>query len=193
MKHILLEIFVDESRPDLYEMYKTHIEKHNEEIENNPYPNTGFDLFIPNNVEFTVPFQTQMVDLLIKTQMWEFTYSPNEFISSNNEIVRELKLDPSNYFSTGYYLYPRSSLAKTQLMMANHVGIIDSGYRNNLLCAFRYLPIDNNHPTYNIEAGTRLVQICHPSGPVFVNLITNKDKLTVTTRTGGFGSTGGTV
>jgi dUTPase len=79
-------------------------------------------------------------------------------------------------------------------MMANHVGIIDSGYRNNLLCAFRYLPIDDKSPTYNIEAGTRLVQICHPSClPVYVNLLTNKDKLTITTRTGGFGSTGGTV
>jgi len=192
MKHILLEIFVDESRPDLYEMYKTHIEKHNAEIENNHYPNAGFDLFIPDNLEFSVPFQTQMVDLLIKTQMWEFTYSHKESSDSKNEIIGDFKSDPSYYFSTGYYLYPRSSLAKTQLMMANHVGIIDSGYRNNLLCAFRYLPTENK--SYNIDAGTRLVQICHPSClPIFVNLLTNKEDLTVTTRTGGFGSTGGTV
>jgi dUTPase len=79
-------------------------------------------------------------------------------------------------------------------MMANHIGIIDSGYRNNLSCAFRYLPLDNRKKTYNIEAGTRLVQICHPSLlPIYVHLLTNKDDLTTTTRTGGFGSTGGTV
>lgn len=235
MKYILLEIFVDESRPELFEMYRDHIEKHNAENENNPYPNSGFDLFIPNNIEFNQPYQTQMVDLLIKAQMWDFIYEPSgPTVMSNqpeksSQVTQDSHPPPVNqhhprqvtqsdqstqvtqsdqstqinqpiqptqaeYFSTGYYLYPRSSLAKTQLMMANHVGIIDAGYRNNLLCAFRYLPLPNKKIGYSIEAGTRLVQICHPSLlPIYVHLLTNKDALTTTTRTGGFGSTGGTV
>ena len=36
-----------------------------------------------------------------------------------------------------YQLYPRSSMSKYPLMLANHVGIIDSGYRGNLIGAFR--------------------------------------------------------
>ena len=31
-----------------------------------------------------------------------------------------------------FYVYPRSSISKTPLRMANSVGIIDSGYRGNL-------------------------------------------------------------
>lgn len=33
---------------------------------------------------------------------------------------------------TGYYLYPRSSISKTPLMIANKTCIIDPGYRDNI-------------------------------------------------------------
>ena len=33
----------------------------------------------------------------------------------------------------GYYLYPRSSISKTPLRLANSVGIIDAGYRGNIM------------------------------------------------------------
>lgn len=179
MKTVILDIYVDKDHPELLEMYKTHIQKHNSEVEFNHYPNAGFDLFIPNDVEFVEPFQTKMVDLFVKTQMWEYSKD------SNNEE----RSDP-----TGYYLYPRSSIAKTQLILANHVGVIDSGYRNNLLCAFRYLPLKDSPAVYKIENGVRLVQICHPSlMPIFVRLSTNPDDFKETNRLGGFGSTGGTV
>jgi len=195
MNYVLLEIYVDESKPELLEKYKAYIEKHNNELDNNLYPNAGFDLFIPDDIEFTVPFQTQMVDLFIKAQMWEV--SPKS--SDNSASVMELSTVPGtedaikiNYTPSGYYLYPRSSMAKTQLMLSNHVGVIDSGYRNNVLCAFRYLSC--NETKYKIESGVRLVQICHPLLlPIYVNLLTSKDELTITSRTGGFGSTGGTT
>ena len=199
MNYVLLEIFVDESRQDLLEKYKAHIESHNNELDNNLYPNAGFDLFIPEDVEFNTPFQTQMVDLCIKTQMWEVSpKSPDSNISTPDfSIIPSMPVSDQlvqvNYIPTGYYLYPRSSMAKTQLMLSNHVGVIDSGYRNNLLCAFRYLT-NNSETTYKIDSGVRLVQICHPLLlPIYVNLLTNKDQLTTTTRIGGFGSTGGTV
>ena len=33
----------------------------------------------------------------------------------------------------GYYLYPRSSIVKTGLRLANSVGIIDAGYRGEII------------------------------------------------------------
>ena len=194
MKYILLELFVHEGHPELFELYKSHIEKHNNELENNAYPNSGFDLFIPNDIEFTTPFQTKMVDLLVNAQMWEFTYKgPDSELDTELQPEQLSQSEQPEYFPSGYYLYPRSSIAKTNLMMANHVGIIDSGYRNSLLTAFRYLPVEVES-SYKVKFGTRLVQICHPSLlPIYVRLLTSKEALTRTTRTGGFGSTGGTV
>jgi len=55
-----------------------------------------------------------------------------------------------------YYLYPRSSISKTPLRMSNSVGIIDAGYRGNLMAA-----VDNvSEEDYQIQKGQRLFQIC---------------------------------
>jgi dUTP pyrophosphatase len=90
---------------------------------------------------------------------------------------------------TGFNVHPRSSISKTPLMLANHTGIIDMGYRGYLIAALRLLPL--THASYTVEKNTRLVQICHPSlYPIYVNIV-NEDELTTTTRgSGGFGSTG---
>ena len=88
---------------------------------------------------------------------------------------------------TGYYAYPRSSVSKTPLRLANSVGIIDSGYRGNLMGAFDcHLPAGEK---YTANSGVRLVQICAPDlMPFLVKVV---DKLDDTTRgAGGFGSTG---
>ena len=85
-----------------------------------------------------------------------------------------------------YYLYPRSSISKTGLRLANSVGIIDSGYRGELT-AF----VDNVYESvWPIESGVRLFQICTPDLSPFsrVELV---DELDGTARgAGGFGSTG---
>ena len=84
-----------------------------------------------------------------------------------------------------YYLYPRSSISKTPLRMSNSVGIIDAGYRGNLMVA-----LDNHSDQeYTIEKGMRLFQICCP----ILSSINMKivDELSTTSRgEGGFGSTG---
>ena len=84
-----------------------------------------------------------------------------------------------------YYLYPRSSISKTPLRMSNSVGIIDAGYRGNLMVA-----LDNHSDQeYTIEKGVRLFQICCP----ILSSINMKivDELSTTSRgEGGFGSTG---
>ena len=58
----------------------------------------------------------------------------------------------------GYYLYPRSSISKGKLRLSNSVGIIDYGYRGDIMAA-----VDNIGDTdYHIEKGERLFQLCSP-------------------------------
>ena len=76
-------------------------------------------------------------------------------------------------------------MSKTPLRLANSVGIIDQGYRGNILAA-----VDNNGPNiYQIKKGQRLFQICSPDlTPMLVKIVQELDK---TERgSGGFGSTG---
>jgi dUTP pyrophosphatase len=85
-----------------------------------------------------------------------------------------------------YYMYPRSSISKTGLRLANSVGIIDSGYRGELIAM-----VDNVYESvWPVDAGMRLFQICTPDLSPFsrVELV---DELDATARgAGGFGSTG---
>lgn len=84
-----------------------------------------------------------------------------------------------------YYIFPRSSISKTPLIMHNSVGVMDSGYRGSVKVAVRN--VSNN--VYFIRKGDRLFQVCHPR---LVNLTVNiVDELPVTERgERGFGSSG---
>lgn len=84
-----------------------------------------------------------------------------------------------------FYMYPRSSIVKTPLRLANSVGIIDRDYRGNLMGCFDNISSED----YTIKAGTRLLQICGPTlDPITFELV---DELSETSRgSGGFGSTG---
>lgn len=87
-------------------------------------------------------------------------------------------------FKHGYYLYPRSSISKTQFRMANCVGIIDCGYRGEI-CAM----IDNiGTEDIILTQGTRLFQLCAPDlTTIEVEFV---EELEESIRgTGGFGST----
>lgn len=44
--------------------------------------------------------------------------------------------DESQYYSL---VYPRSSISKYNLLLANSVGVVDSGYRDTIKIRFRYL------------------------------------------------------
>jgi dUTP pyrophosphatase len=102
--------------------------------------------------------------------------------------VRARLFNGSEYI--GYYLVPRSSIAKTPLIFANSIGIIDPGYTGILKVPLHNLS-DNN---YTVEEGTSLFQIVAPNGlPFDVDLINNgEDFPTADTLRGenGFGSTG---
>ena len=84
-----------------------------------------------------------------------------------------------------YYLFPRSSISKTPLRMANSIGLIDGGYRGEIIAM-----CDNiKSEPYTAEKGQRLFQlVATDSSPIHFELV---EELEMTTRgTGGFGSTG---
>ena len=117
----------------------------------------GFDLFVIEDITIP-PHQTVHIDFNIQCEPF-----------SNN----------------GYYLYPRSSISKTPLRMANSVGIIDPGYRGNIMAA-----VDNiSNVPYTVCKGIRLFQLCSPNlEPLEIKLV---NELSNSERgEGGFGSTG---
>jgi len=161
----VLKVAVTNSDSEFKSQYENHILNHNNSILSDNFPNAGFDLFIPKNTIVPVgKSKSTFIPLDIKCEM----------------------LDNTNA-SIGYYMYARSSISKTPLMLANHVGIIDSGYRGNLIAAFRNLDEFN----YTVQSNTRLVQITNPSlSPIFVELVDESELSTTARGSGGFGSTG---
>ena len=148
---------------------------------------SGIDLYTPEEVVF-YPGETKMVNLEIRCQM----------------------IDTLTEKDVSYYLYPRSSISKTPLRLANSVGIIDAGYRGNIIAALTYVPTldilkmtsngtlekylnsDSKKVKFTLAAGTRVVQIC--SGDLSPITYEVRKEITQTERgEGGFGSTGGTA
>ena len=139
---------------EVRELYRDHSTYHEGD--------SGLDLFFPEEVNIG-PRETKLINLKIKCEAWK---------NANN---------PETY---SYYLYPRSSISKTPLRMSNSVGIIDAGYRGNIMVS-----VDNiSDNPFTIDKGTRLFQIC---GPTLSNITFElTDSLSNTSRgDGGFGST----
>ena len=124
---------------------------------------SGFDLFCPTDMTIGAGEIGVPINLQIKCSAYYFgTCNPSP-----------------------YYLYPRSSISKTPLRLANSVGIIDSGYRGNIIAV-----VDNvGSSDYTVSQGQRLFQLCAPNLQAISPKIVNN--LTQTYRgAGGFGSTG---
>tara|TARA_B100000315_G_C14323080_1_gene471701 strand:+ start:127 stop:564 length:438 start_codon:yes stop_codon:yes gene_type:complete len=84
-----------------------------------------------------------------------------------------------------YYLLPRSSISKTPLRMANSIGLIDGGYRGEIMAVCDNIKTEG----YTVEKGQRLFQlVAADSSAIEYELA---ETLEMTTRgIGGFGSTG---
>lgn len=161
---MFLKVFIDTNDLDIVNAYTDHITNHNNKLINDaPYEDSGFDIFIPTVTTFNGNSVTK-VNLGIKCSAF-FNERP-----------------------CGFYVYPRSSISKTPLRLANQTGIIDAGYRGCLIGAFDNIKAKE----YCVEANTRLLQICGPSlQPIKVELVYSEDELGTSNRgTGGFGSTG---
>ena len=134
---------------------------------------SGLDLFIIED-QVIPAGKTVIVDLGICCQLKrEADYS--------HVLMKYLDV---KYFS--YNMYPRSSIAKTPLRLANGVGLCDAAYTGPLKAALHNTDINND---FTIKKGERYVQLAYPNlDEVSFMLV---DELRDTTRgAGGFGSTG---
>ena len=84
-----------------------------------------------------------------------------------------------------YYLFPRSSISKTPLRMSNSIGLIDGGYRGEIMAS-----CDNIKDfQFIVKKGDRLFQLVATDSSSISYSLT--DDLSSTSRgEGGFGSTG---
>lgn len=106
-------------------------------------------------------------------------------ITAEETKLIHLQIACENTENKPYLLMPRSSIAKTPLRLCNSIGLIDSGYRGEIMAV-----VDNiKKEDYTVEPGQRLFQLVAMDGsPIHIEIV---DELTDTARgTGGFGSTG---
>ena len=168
----ILKIAIDDEA--LIANYTDRVEKHNAQFMENILADSGFDVLVPNTVKFDKLFASKFIDMNIKTEMF----------------LCDVNTDSIN--PCAFNVHPRSSISKTPLILANHTGIIDSGYRGSLIGAFRCLPFFTNDiaTDYTVVANTRLLQICHPTlCPIYITIV-NANNLSNSVRgEGGFGST----
>jgi dUTP pyrophosphatase len=167
---IELKIVVEEGMRDAYENY---VQVYNQKLFDSTTTSTifvddGFDLFTPDRLE-TVE-RILKVNFGVKIQA--------TYIAENTR------------FPCGVKLYARSSIYKTPLRLANGVGVIDSGYRGDMIGMFDILPIDRA-TEMPVTAGSRIVQLCATSEvPFFVKLVTLEELSQTNRGENGFGSTG---
>tara|TARA_B110000908_G_scaffold71121_1_gene85798 strand:- start:555 stop:1064 length:510 start_codon:yes stop_codon:yes gene_type:complete len=140
---------------------------------------SGVDLIIPDDAQVSI-FNTYTIDHKVQCSMFKIDRTTGE---------KE---------TCGYWLLPRSSISKTNIRMANSVGLIDSGYRGNIKAKVdmkpQYTITNHNIEVVNaktsIQKYSRLFQIAAPDmTPISkINIVSTLD---LTERgTGGFGSTG---
>ena len=193
-----LKIFVD-GQDDLKQIYLKRAENHNNNLINNQFIDAGFDL--------VTPLQSEGEEVIK-------CYGPNNSLNKNpvNKIDFKIKCaarmmvdikrnnQKMKYFYTGFYLDPRSSISKTKLRLANSRGIIDAGYRGNLIGMFDVVNMNSDQEKknefqdadYYIKKYDCLVQICAPGlEPIFVEILDKIEDLGTNTERGdgGFGST----
>jgi dUTP pyrophosphatase len=83
-------------------------------------------------------------------------------------------------------IFPRSSVKNTDIVLSNSVGVIDSGYRGEIMAVFKKLAGSVSKKYYIGDRAAQLIIIPYPQLEFQVT-----DELSETERgTGGFGSTG---
>jgi dUTP pyrophosphatase len=143
---------------EIKEMYKNHSTYHKGD--------SGLDLFIVNDVVIE-PGETKLVNLGIQCQLQSSSW-----------------YCPWKKLYNSYMMFPRSSISKTPLRLANSVGLCDAGF-----CGELKAPLYNtSSQPFHLKKGDRYVQLVTPNlkQPSFEIV----DVLRNTSRSdGGFGST----
>ena len=166
--HMELKMYICNEHPEFASKYRAAVAKHNDNVTTSMFPDAGFDLLCPEDMNYKVG-RVKKYPLGVKC--------------SAHMVTRD-----NTKFPCGFMMFPRSSISKTSLRLANGTGIIDSGYRGELMGAF-----DCFYGDYKIEEGSRLLQVVAPGMvPIRVTIVESESDLgTETARgSGGFGSTG---
>jgi dUTP pyrophosphatase len=145
---------------DVKEMYSNHSTYHKGD--------SGLDLFIIEDITIE-PGEMKLVGLGIQCQLQSNVwYCPWK----------------KNYHS--YMMFPRSSICKSPLRLANSIGLIDGGYLGELKAAL----YNTSDKSFNLKKGERYVQLVLPNlSEVSFEVVS---ELRDTSRGNqGFGSTGG--
>jgi dUTP pyrophosphatase len=113
---------------------------------------SGYDLYFPENV-LIEPRTTKKIDLKVQVELLGDFLEPRSIL-----------------------LLPRSSICKTPLRLANSIGLIDSGYRGNII-----VYVDNiSDSPFLIEKDTRLFQLATPNLDFFdvkiVQILSNSER-----------------
>jgi dUTP pyrophosphatase len=176
--HIHIKILNDDDEY-LREWYENHAHHHPGD--------SGFDLYCPTQLCID-PMETGKICFGIAIECFSSTESS----------------DPQ---PVSCWLTPRSSISKTPLRMSNSMGLIDSGYRGELMAYVdnftkveyyecnetdeesTYLTATEQYNPYTIHPKQRLFQLVSPTlDPITFEIV---DELSDTSRgEGGFGSTG---
>lgn len=172
-EYMEIKIFVDSDDADLKAKYYESAVTHNSKLLANPeHYDAGFDMYLPETINLDDACVPQIkIDYKIKC------------------CAHIVKCERKR--ATAFYTYGRSSISNTSLRLANNQGIIDAGYRGNLMAKMD-LVYSTCYPKL-YEKYTRLMQICAPSlMPIRVEIVDKLEDLGEQTArgTGGFGSTG---
>lgn len=168
-EYMYLKIYIDSDDKELLNKYlQTVNERHLKMINDINHIDAGFDLFSPETKTLT------------SSQVNKLDYK----LICNAKIVNK-----QQEYNTGFYMYPRSSISKSNLRLANNVGIIDAGYRGHVMGMFDVIYTNESI----INKFDRHIQICAPGLiPIIVDIINSREDLGEETirGNGGFGSTG---
>ena len=159
VKEFLVKV-VDENNVDLY---KNHSSFHQGD--------SGLDLFTISDLVIGGG-ETVLVDLGIQCQNRSF-----------NLCVWQ-RFTKGFYKYNSYILMPRSSIAKTPLMIRNSIGLIDAAYTGPIKAAF----YNTSNEPFEIKRGERYVQLINSDLSSIYMKMTNVIRNT-TRGSGGFGST----
>lgn len=229
--------------------YKQKVQTHNQKIIDSATPDSGFDLFMPNNGEEydninsilnsevrkadpPAPLHVgvdgaRSLNLGVRccmrvahptgtttttTTSIPATASSADTATTPVSVSTTTTFIPNNYATDlptdtpaatpcGFYLYPRSSISKTRMRLANSVGIIDAGYRGDLIAAVDTIGLFGSTDIWHIWKETlspikkydRYFQVCAPDlSPFLVHIVETEQDLSPPTDrgAGGFGSTG---
>ena len=111
MDHRLLLKFNDDELAHRYDLGNNKVVLDSDNYYYSGGEDSGFDLYVAEDYIFEWG-ETKLVDYKISCEM----------LRSTN--------DGKTYLPTAYYLYPRSSIYKSNLLMVNNVGIIDKEGRS---------------------------------------------------------------